>query len=199
MQGAIAAASVDWHDADSEIAFGNLGEEGRSYEALPRPYKCKNRPFDQVQELLLVKGMTPELFAQVKEFVTVYPKNDSQLLVNFSTAPSLVLQALARSVTGSQTNTNLTDADSMVRKLLNFRLGFDGREATADDRSIDPEKIPLTAKERAILMSLAKHMTNVSQFVRVRVRGVEEKGKVSCRIDSVIDRRNLTVVAWSRS
>ncbi len=195
----IAAASVDWHDADSEVSLGNLGEEGRVYESLKRPYKCKNRPFDQVEELLLVKGMTPELFARVREFVTVFPKDGAQFLINGSTASPLVLRSLARSVTGLPTNTDLADADSLVRKLVVFRAGPDGREATADDRGLDPENIPLTARERAVYLTMARYMTGVSQFVRVRIRGVEGKGKVSCRIDSVIDRRKLSVVSWNRS
>lgn len=52
-------AIVDWRDADSTPA--GLGAEDDYYLSLPEAYHCKNGPFETVEELLLVKGMTPEL------------------------------------------------------------------------------------------------------------------------------------------
>jgi type II secretory pathway component PulK len=55
----LAAAIVDWRDADSDISPN--GAESEYYLSLPNPYNCKNAPFETVEELLLVRGMTPEL------------------------------------------------------------------------------------------------------------------------------------------
>lgn len=55
----IADSIVDWRDAD-ETALAQ-GAENAYYQALATPYKCKNGPFDTVEELLLVRGMTPEI------------------------------------------------------------------------------------------------------------------------------------------
>jgi len=49
---------------------------------LPEPYECKDDDFDSIEELLFVRGMTPEIFYQGFEgFVTVFPKNKKQVRV----------------------------------------------------------------------------------------------------------------------
>ncbi len=51
---------LDWRDPDD---FRRLnGAENDYYQSLPEPYDCKNGNFDSVEELLLVKGVTSELF-----------------------------------------------------------------------------------------------------------------------------------------
>ncbi len=56
----IAAAMVDWLDEDTEPRPG--GAEDETYSQMTPPYRCKNGPIDSIDELLLVRGMTPELF-----------------------------------------------------------------------------------------------------------------------------------------
>jgi len=55
----IAAALVDWRDADSELTVG--GAESEYYLLLPDPYECKNAPLETVEELLLVKLMSRDV------------------------------------------------------------------------------------------------------------------------------------------
>jgi len=51
---------LDWRDDDT---FHRLnGAEDDYYESLPHPYACKDGPFETVEELLLVRGVTPSLF-----------------------------------------------------------------------------------------------------------------------------------------
>jgi general secretion pathway protein K len=51
---------LDWRDADD---FYRLhGVENDYYQSLPEPYNCKNGNLDSIEELLLVRGVTPELF-----------------------------------------------------------------------------------------------------------------------------------------
>lgn len=59
----IAAAIMDWRDADDVPTDinGAVGAESEYYTALPHPYMPKNAPFDTVDELLLVRGVTPTL------------------------------------------------------------------------------------------------------------------------------------------
>ncbi len=58
---------LDWRDPDDLHRLN--GAEKDYYQSLPEPYDCKNAPFDTVEELLLVRGVTPELFfgRRVKE------------------------------------------------------------------------------------------------------------------------------------
>ncbi len=60
---------------------------------------CHNGPFDSVDELRLVPGMSATLFAALEPYVTVYGSH----AVNVNTAPSLILQALG------------CDGDALVR------------------------------------------------------------------------------------
>lgn len=51
---------LDWRDDNQEFRLN--GAEDDYYAALPRPYGAKDGSFDTVEELLLVRGVTPELF-----------------------------------------------------------------------------------------------------------------------------------------
>ena len=55
----IADAIIDWRDTDEQP--GTAGAESEYYQSLQPPYRCKNGPFESAEELLLVKGVTPEL------------------------------------------------------------------------------------------------------------------------------------------
>ncbi len=51
---------LDWRDPDDFYRIN--GAETDYYQSLEKPYRCKNANLDSVEELLLVKGVTPELF-----------------------------------------------------------------------------------------------------------------------------------------
>jgi type II secretory pathway component PulK len=56
----IADAIIDWRDSDSDV--NGLGTETGYYENLTYPYPNRNAPFRTIRELLLVNGVTDELF-----------------------------------------------------------------------------------------------------------------------------------------
>ncbi len=58
-------AIIDWRDENDEPE--PLGAEDDHYQSLSPPYHCANRPFQTVEELLLVKGMIPELLYGYEE------------------------------------------------------------------------------------------------------------------------------------
>jgi len=51
---------LDWRDENSLHRLN--GAEEDYYTSLERPYSCKDGPFSTIEELLLVKGMTPEIY-----------------------------------------------------------------------------------------------------------------------------------------
>lgn len=57
---AVADAILDWRDTDDHHRLS--GAEKDYYRALPDPYEPRNGNFESVEELLLVKGVTPDLF-----------------------------------------------------------------------------------------------------------------------------------------
>jgi len=85
----------DWIDADEEVT--GAGAESSYYASLDPPYEAKDAPLDCIEELLMVKGITNEIFYGTKEkpglaqFVTA----NSDGLININTAPTMVLRALS--------------------------------------------------------------------------------------------------------
>src|SRR5262249_50104764 len=55
----IAWSIVDWIDPNDDPSAG--GAEDSYYATRTPPYHCKNGPLDSIDELLLVKGITPTL------------------------------------------------------------------------------------------------------------------------------------------
>ena len=86
----VADAVIDWMDVD-ETPAGVGGAESSYYMSLRYPYKCKNDFFDTVEELRLVRGVTPDIFEKLRPYVTVY----SSGRVNINTAPKTVIMALS--------------------------------------------------------------------------------------------------------
>lgn len=62
----ISDSILDWRDEDEEHRL--KGAEDDYYDSLPRPYQAKDGPFDSVQELLLVRGVSQEIFYGDEEF-----------------------------------------------------------------------------------------------------------------------------------
>jgi type II secretory pathway component PulK len=105
----IADSIEDWRDDDSLHRLN--GAEEDYYMGLPSPYRCKNGNFDTVEELLMVKGMTPEIFYGNVEIASASPRNDNEEsengkytgiyqyitvmgsgTINLNTAPELLLR-----------------------------------------------------------------------------------------------------------
>lgn len=62
---------MDWRDQDDLLRLH--GAENDYYQSLDEPYNARNNDFESIEELLLVKGITPEIFyGGLKEIVTVY-------------------------------------------------------------------------------------------------------------------------------
>jgi len=88
-------AIKDWMDKDEEVT--KFGAESAYYQTLEKPYLCRNAPLESLEELLLVRGMTRELFygtgekPGISRFLTIY--GDGK--VNINTADPVVLRSLS--------------------------------------------------------------------------------------------------------
>lgn len=80
---------IDWRDSD--VARQLLGAEDPDYLAAGLAYGAKDAPFDTVEELLLLPGMTHTVFARLAPFLTVH---SGQTGVDPALAPAQVLAAL---------------------------------------------------------------------------------------------------------
>ncbi len=68
---------IDWRDEND--LHGMNGAENDYYQSLPTPYDCKNGDFDAIEELLMVRGITPEIFyGGLNRMVTVFKDGGSR-------------------------------------------------------------------------------------------------------------------------
>ena len=94
----IVDAIKDWIDTDEEVT--GYGAESSYYASLDPPYEAKNAPLDCIEELLMVKGVTKEIFYGTKEKTGLagYVTADSDGTININTAPKIVLRALSAAI-----------------------------------------------------------------------------------------------------
>jgi len=114
----IVPAVIDWVDGDDEITClpfvqrDNTGAENIDYQGSTPPRSCRNGPVGSVDELLGVKGMTPENFKRLRPYLTC--GGDGKTDVN--AAPKTILQSLSE-----QIDATLTGMIIEQRKLAPFR------------------------------------------------------------------------------
>ena len=175
--GAIRDSILDWLDPDDLHRIE--GAEDSYYESLDPPYECKDGPLDVLGELLMVKGITPELFKEARfpDFLTVY----SQGAVNINTAPREVLQAV------------LGINESLAQQIVDHReiepfqnigeiLGLPGMNG-----------LPRGTGQRSILGRTAVKSANFT----LAYRGIIKGGKVERRLVAIVRRgRPATIKYW---
>ena len=90
-------AIIDWIDGDDEVTHlpfiknENSGAESAYYGNLEIPYKCKNTPLETIEELLLVKEITQDVFESMRDHITVYGKGE----ININSASKRVIESLS--------------------------------------------------------------------------------------------------------
>ena len=81
---------LDWIDPD-DLTHLN-GAEDNYYESLPEPYKTRDAPFSSIEELVLVRGVTPEIYESIRNDITVY--GGEQIKVNINIASREILSSV---------------------------------------------------------------------------------------------------------
>lgn len=186
-----ASAIVDWRDEDTPAAPSSAGAEDSYYQGLPRAYEAKDAPFEVLEELLLVKGITPDIYAALKAYVTIY----SQGPVNINTAAKPVLIALGLN-------------EELAADILEYRTGDDGASGTSDDHIFDApsavveqlnQAYALSAEDihqlNQVLGSMLGCYSNTFSFsCRARSRSARSGAAVSCVIN-----REGQILYWRQS
>ncbi|MDD2465129.1 MAG: type II secretion system minor pseudopilin GspK [Desulfobulbus sp.] len=115
---ALLDALTDWLDQDDEER--PQGAENGYYQGLEEPYSCRNGKMENVEELFLVKGMTPAIVLGdqghegLLPYVTVSGEDGT---INLNTAPLPVLQALHSDMTAD-----------LAQELIGYREDEKNRE-----------------------------------------------------------------------
>ncbi len=78
----IADSMLDWKDSD-DLTHLN-GAEDRYYGSLSEPYTSKDADFSSIEEMTLVRGVTSDIFENLKDYITVYGVGKISINVNIA-------------------------------------------------------------------------------------------------------------------
>ena len=173
----IVDAIKDWIDPDSEPT--RFGAEDAYYQALESPYPCKNAPLEFLEELLLVRGITKELFygSGEKPGISRYLSPYGNGRININTADPLVLRALSDQIDQEQAEDMVAyreDEDNNLSDLKWYK------------------KVP-GMSDVSIPDSL---LTTSSTYFEITSEGF--KGAMSKRINGMVERKDKTlkILSW---
>ena len=94
----------DWMDKDDEVTA--TGAETAYYKGLDQPYAAKNAPIENLEELLMIKGVTRAIYygtdstPGLVNYLTLYGTGK----ININTAPKLILRILSKDMTPEMVN-----------------------------------------------------------------------------------------------
>jgi general secretion pathway protein K len=106
---ALTDAISDWVDADSDV-HGLSGAESEYYESADPPGRPANRMPAGPSELMMVRGMTPEVYRALAPLVSVWPATGTSS-ININTAPVEVLRSMGPQASDPQALQPLSEAD----------------------------------------------------------------------------------------
>jgi general secretion pathway protein K len=121
----IVPSIIDWIDSDDEVTtlplikHRNRGAESGYYSRSSIAHECRNAPVEAVEELVGVKGMSPEVLELLRGYLTVY--GDGK--INLNSASGFVLASLSE-----QMDTTLAKVIIDRRKLKPFESVSELRE-----------------------------------------------------------------------
>jgi len=175
--GDIVNAIKDWIDPDDEVTEeGGFGAESTYYLGLNEPHSCRNAPLETLEELLLVKGVTREIFSEISKSLTVYGNKEDK--ININTADKSLLRAFSEDIHDEE-------ADTMIK----YR-----EEAENDDlRDMYWYQKALNTQEELIDPDL---ITTKSTYFEIKSTG--SKGAMGKKIRCIVERKekNLSVLSW---
>jgi len=156
----IAGSILDWIDQDNSTHIG--GTETSYYESLDPPYSAKNQPIDDLSELLLVRGVTPEIYwggVATNHSMAAFQTRRSRL----GAVPNMItynigLEDLFTPLSNGRININTASQttlqmipyvdDAIAAKIIELRAGLDGAQGTEDDM---PAGMPGVTVENVLL------------------------------------------------
>lgn len=179
--GPITSSILDWIDPDKMERVN--GAETDYYESLMPPFQCKDGPVDDLTELLLVRGVTPEIFwggtvtnqSSSGSRSRFGPRNNEPLvypiglvhlfsplsagLININTAPPEVLAMV------------LNGDEAAADRIIACRKGPDGKDGTEDDVPFrnPQEGLACAQLPNQVIPQLARYFSTRSRLFQVEV------------------------------
>lgn len=192
----VADSIMDWRDPDDFYRVN--GAENDYYQSLKEPYTCKNGNLDSIEELLLVRGVTPELFygrkgtrneeagkgypAGLKDLFSVYAQGEQ---IDINSASSIALRFV------------LGIPEEVSRRIVSAReeKGF---ESLLDLRQRVPEfgLLPNVAEIERLLGTLSTTSYYTIESKAKNKEGGSNRGlKVIVKMDPR-EKKNYKIIQW---
>jgi general secretion pathway protein K len=206
---------IDWVDKDHERLMN--GAEDDYYESLEDPYECRDGEFVILDELLLVRGVTEDIYygrfnpgEEEETRGTVRPRRRSSFAADMpddQSMPMGVYQGLSEIFTvfstGSAVKLNINDAPFgllMSLPAMTEDIAYDiiamRREEKFEDAN-DPRLLELPIYDQ-IASQITVEPTN---FYRITARGRVAESSVARSISAVVEidprqKNNYTILYW---
>jgi len=187
-------AILDWRDADSMKRLH--GAEADYYMSLPEPYMPKNGKFDAVEELLLVRGVTRDLFYGTGERPAAAKGG---LKIDRDQQPPIALRDIF-SVFNKTSNINVRYAPAPVLRAV---MGGeeDDVQAVLDARGSDPGSaltlVQAKVGDQAIARRLVdRHAKTMAIDARAKMQGADIQARIGAVVDLADDNEGFVVVRW---
>lgn len=191
----VVASIMDWRDPDDFYRLN--GAENDYYRSLPDPYDCKNGNLDSLEELLLIKGVTRELFygrerigedqtegVGLKDLFSVYASGEQ---VDINSASSLVMRTVlgisgetVKQIIKAREEKRIENQPDLLRRVpeLSPLIGEIGRHILYQSRS---PYYTVESKARSLEGGLSRGLKAI-----VKVDSREKKGyKIVQWVDAV--------------
>lgn len=182
-QPTIISSIQDWIDRDSETHVN--GAESDYYQTLSPPYYAKNGPIDDISELLLVKGVTSEIFwgpnatNHPAGMFQPRPANLNSGLLPNSSANTSGLNDIFTAISSGRVNINtcppavfraLGMDEATAQRIVSLRAGPDGVDGTDDDVPFNnPGEIVNAGLPPQLVQQFLPYLTIRSTTYEVRV------------------------------
>jgi general secretion pathway protein K len=173
----ITDAIKDWIDKDNEVT--RFGAEDPYYQSLDPPYSCRNHPLESLDDLLLIKGITRELFygedggPGIRDCLAVHGEGR----ININTADPIILKVLS------------DDMDQqMVEEIIAYRQDEDN-----DLNSVNWYKNALGTNEDIIHNGL---ITTMSSFFEITSIAFKDSITRGIKGEVLRDGAAIRVLSW---
>jgi len=173
----IVDAIKDWIDADNETT--RFGAEDAYYQALEKPYPCKNAPIEFLEELLFVRGITKKLLygSGEKPGISQYLSPHGNGKININTATIMILRSLSDDIDQER-------AEDMVAYREN------------EDNDLSDLKWYKNVPGMADVSIPDSLITTSSTYFEITSEGF--KGPMSKKIEATVERKEKTlqILSW---
>ena len=163
-------AVIDWIDPDDETRSD--GAEDDFYGSLDPSYTCKNGPLDTLSELLMIKGITDEVYGKIATYLTIY----SDGTININTVGKEVLMCLDEGID-----------EATAEGIIEYRMEtpFEGKEELKDvinnDEVYGRISPIIDVKSNAFSVTSTGRVERVEKSIRAVIDREGEGKGIACR------------------